>query len=152
MGKIKSRPKTRVAAPLVQVSTPIRIKNMPASWRTADLVVESMAVFWSEDKGMVGYSIGRTSIPRALRRGAYRGTIKVSANEFHGDATGAYIVYSAVIARKGKQCMVLGIGCKGVGKSGCRPGTLNVSDKVRPYTYPFLPRYIKSLKSYMKDN
>ncbi len=141
IGKLKSKPKLNFPTPLVTVTTPVQIKNLPPDWRDAQLIVESMAVFFTQN-GIEGYSYGKVTKSNVLNSGSYQGTVVVLTKKLTGNSAKEYAAISIALARKGGECKILGFGCHGTGSSGCGSGIDEIIDTVHPYADPFLPDFL----------
>ncbi len=117
------------------VRVPINVKNIPANWRQADLVVGYTAIFNSGDDEdndqfdslnvnsgvypFVGASTGQVTRSDLFLNGSYQGFIAVPSSEFYGIMTNDLVVMSIAVARKGNECLALGIGCYAEGGGEC---------------------------------
>ena len=114
VGTLKASKIKKFQAPIITVSVPIQIMDLPEPWRDADLVVMAEAVFYS--KGVdwngpaEGVTFGRVIKSQPLKNGSSQGMVLVPLYELQGVITGQYITLSMVLAKRGDQCKVLGVG------------------------------------------
>ncbi len=134
MSKIKKYP-----APLILVNVPLKIMDVPESWRNAELVVKTIVAFYTGDKSNVeGYGIGQITKPQALENGSFQGVVYVSIYEGTGNVTGNYDTISVAVARRENECMILGYGCNIEGK-GCPGNMSGIADNVMQCSDPIYP-------------
>jgi hypothetical protein len=112
-GKLKAFKKKKLKAPIVMVSVPVKIMNLPDPWRDADLVVKAETIFYVKGSdwnvGATGVAFGRTIKSQPFKNGSSQGTVLVPLYGLQGTITGQYITLSMVLAKLGDQCKVLGI-------------------------------------------
>jgi len=116
------------------VRVPVSVQNMPVNWRESDLVVAFGAEFrsgggngpWIDLSGSTGnsefpagFSRGQVTRTGFLQNGSYDGVIAVPSNELYGVVTNDMVVISIAVARRGSECLMLGIGCYTEGSGEC---------------------------------
>ena len=99
---------------VVNLHVPLKIMDLPAQWRDADLVVDAFVIFVVGNQPG-GICTGRKVKSQVLSNGSYQGTVTVPANELTGGTGNDYMAVAAALARKGDECMLLGLGCGGQG-------------------------------------
>jgi len=111
------------------VRVPVNVQNMPANWRQADLVVVFNALFRSgggapggnrpwidlstgtgSDDGLAGAARGQVTRAGLLQNGSYDGVVVVPSSELYGVVTNDMVVMTVAVAKKGNECLALGLG------------------------------------------
>jgi hypothetical protein len=131
----------KLKVPIVRVSVPVQIMDLPVPWQEADLLVDASVYFYKGNDfqtGVEGYAAGRTIKANAFTNGSTQGMVYVFLNEIHGITTGQYVTLSIVFAKLGDQCKVLGVGWNFPSGSGGVPtgfeeNIKELVDKVIPW-------------------
>ncbi|MCP3900521.1 MAG: hypothetical protein GY707_12490 [Desulfobacteraceae bacterium] len=114
VGKLKAFEKKKYKAPIVTVSVPVKIMNLPEPWRDADLVVMANVIFYAKGKswttGMTGFVAGMVIKSQPFKNGSSQGMVNIPLYELQGAVTGQYITGCYVLATLGDQAKVLGTG------------------------------------------
>ncbi|GEM_PF-5739214 len=112
--KFKAQKTKKYDAPIINVSVPVQIVDLPVSWRGADLAVMAEVFFYKKgaawQKGIKGCSFGRVIKTRPFTNGSSQGMVHVPLYKLKGVITGQYVTIAMVLAKLGNQCKLLGFG------------------------------------------